>query len=234
METELAYPERYELAVLLSLEWYSQQSQPYLKTMVPQDLNKSTALHQGKLRVAPWFTDHQVHSLRAATLAKNLDTWGRTAKGRIAGCCHPTSIGNGSLPQDPSSPNLPICLSHCGTILTISHPHYMILAQLEHFEGFLKHIQQIQFRFLPKHASFLQVLNALIRSEMAFAFEDPSQSDTPVAGGPSGPSDCGSPYPEGGNFGVPPGGTKDVQSAMWESIKQLGVAEVNGTFAEVN
>lgn len=57
-------------------------------------------------------------------------------------------------------------------------------------------------------------------SEMAFAFEDPSQSDTPVAGGPSGPSDCGSPYPEGGNFGVPPGGgTKDVQSAMWESIK---------------
>jgi hypothetical protein len=49
-----------------------------------------------------------------------------------------------------------------------------------------------------------------------------------VACGPSGPSDCGSPYPEGGNFGVPPGGgTKDVQSAMWESIKQLGcVAEV--------
>ena len=116
VETELAYPERYELAVLLSLEWYSQQSQPYLKTMVPQDLNNSTALHQGKLRVAPWFTDHQVHSLRAATLAKNLDTWGRTAKGRIAGCCHPTSIANGSLPQDPRLQKPPqICQYVCHT-----------------------------------------------------------------------------------------------------------------------
>jgi hypothetical protein len=77
-------------------------------------------------------------------------------------------------------------------------------------------------------AETCQSSDVLTRSEMAFAFEDPSQSDTPVAGGPSGPSDCGSPYPEGGNFGVPPGGgTKDVQSAMWESIKQLGcVAEV--------
>eukprot|EP00435_Cladocopium_sp_Y103_P043796 s376_g12.t1 len=77
------------------------------------------------------------------------------------------------------------------------------------------------------------IANERVKSEMAFAFEDPSQSDTPVAGGPSGPSDCGTPYPEGRNFG-------DVQSAMWESIKQLGrsIAEVRdvtgalGTFRE--
>lgn len=131
METELAYLERYELAVLC------------YPTVVATTKPKFEQLHRitsGKLRVAPWFTElppgSQPSGSDSCEEPRHLGSLGRT--------CYRVALQDVVTPHllewftvtrsevAKAFPNLPICSSHCAKMIT----HNM----REHNERFFNHI----------------------------------------------------------------------------------------------